>query len=216
MRYWLSLLIVVASTGTAHAEMYVAGEAGEAVRSTLSHVEYSMNNQNWTKTAFSQNTSAMYGGKVGYYFDRHPWLGVETEVYRYTPNFPSQVATNASGSVMISAVDHSIITWSPVTVLVRIPSGTFPLPLEPYAGVGLGVFFSSVSTSSFSSSSTDVGFTSQVGLRYRITPNWAAFGEWKYNTAHLTHQNLLGSGVNVDGTYSAHLFSFGVGYHFTL
>jgi opacity protein-like surface antigen len=55
-----------------------------------------------------------------------------------------------------------------------------------------------------------------VGLRYRITPNWAAFGEWKYNTAHLSHQNLLGSGVNVDGTYTAHLFSFGVSYHFTL
>lgn len=216
MRYWLSVLMFMAGVGTAHAEMYVAGQAGGAIPHEFSHLEYSKNNQNWTKPSFSQNNSAMYGGKVGYYFDRHPWLGVETEVYRSTPNFSSQVATHAGGSVMIPAVDHSIITWSPITVLVRIPSGTFPLPIEPYAGVGLGVFFSSVSTSSFSSSSKDVGFTSQVGLRYRITPNWAAFGEWKYNTVHLTNQNLLGPGVNVEGTYSANLFSFGVSYHFGL
>jgi len=216
MRNWLSLLVLVASVGTAHAEMYVAGQAGEAIPSPLSHVEYSMNNQNWTKTHFSQDNSVMYGGKVGYYFDRHPWLGVETEVYRYTPNFPSQVATNSGGSVMIPTADHSIIAWSPMTALVRLPPGIIPLPIEPYAGVGLGVFFSSVSTSSSSSSSTDVGFMSQVGLRYRITPRWAAFGEWKYNSGNLSKQNLLGSAVNVSGTYSANLFSFGVSYHFGL
>jgi opacity protein-like surface antigen len=216
MRYWLSMLMLVASVGTAHAEMYVAGQAGAAIPDTLSHVEYSMGNQKWTSTDFSQNTSAMYGGKIGYYFDRHRWLGVETEVYRSTPNLPSQVAASGRGPLMISSVDHSIITWSPVTVLVRIPSGIFPVPVEPYAGVGLGVFFSSVSTSSSSSSSTDVGFTSQLGLRYRITPNWAAFGEWKYNSASLSHQNLLGSGVNVNAIYSANLLSFGVSYHFEL
>lgn len=216
MRYWLSLLMFVGSVGTAHSEVYVAGQAGEAVPSPLSHVEYSMNNQNWAKTHFSQDNSAMYGGKGGYYFERHPWFGVETEVYRYTPNFPAQAARNAGGSVMISAADHSIIVWSPMTALVRLPPGIIPLPIEPYAGVGLGVFFSSVSTLSSSSSSTDVGFTSHVGLRCRLTPNWAVFGEWKHNNVSLSHQNLLGSGVNVDGTYSANLFSFGISYHFKL
>ncbi len=218
MRYWLSVIALAVSVGTAQAEVYIAGQGGVAFPGSLSSVELSVNGAPGTVPGsdVSQKTSGMYGGKIGYYFPgAFNWLGVETDVYRSTPNLPAQaVMIGASGTISLPAVSHSMITWSPLVVLVRVPSGLLSVPLEPYAGVGLGVFFSSLSTQSFSSSSTDVGFVSQVGVRYRITPNWAAFGEWKYNRASLSHQNLQGTGLNVDATYSANLLSFGVAYHF--
>lgn len=71
-----------------------------------------------------------------------------------------------------------------------------------------------VALSSFSSNSTSVGFVAQADVRYRVTPNWSGFVEWKYNRATLSHDNLAGSGLNVEGTYAANLIAVGVGYHF--
>lgn len=86
--------------------------------------------------------------------------------------------------------------------------------MEPYAGVGLGVFFSRISDGTDSSSSTDVGLNTQLGVRYRVATNVALFGEWKFNHANISHDNVVGSGLNVSADYNAHNLVFGVGYHF--
>ena len=88
--------------------------------------------------------------------------------------------------------------------------------VEPYAGVGMGVFFAQLSSGGESSSSTNVGLNTQLGLRYKVTQNLAVFGEWKYNGVHF---NFDASSPNQNaggfkGDYSANLFAFGVGYHF--
>ena len=105
-----------------------------------------------------------------------------------------------------------MLNWSPITIVVRYQAGQF----EPYAGVGMGVYFARVSSGGESSSDTNVGFNSQLGLRFKVTQNLAVFGEWKYNRAHLNFDLSTpnGNAGGFKGDYSANLFAFGVGYHF--
>jgi opacity protein-like surface antigen len=163
---------------------------------------------------FSLQNSVIYGAKAGYYFDALKWqnfnLGVETEVFNSQPNIKPQNVTIDGLNQPINGIDVRVLNWAPVNIVVRYQAGAF----EPYAGVGLGVFFSHLSSSGVSSSSTDVGLNTQLGLRYRVTNNVSLFGEWKFNHANISHNNLAGSGLNVSANYNANILAFGVGYHF--
>jgi opacity protein-like surface antigen len=153
----------------------------------------------------------MYGAKLGYYFDSLKWLAVETEVFNATPHIKQQDLTiNGVNLGTLPGINNRVLTWAPVNIVVRYQAGKF----EPYAGVGLGVFFSHLSMDDFSSSSTDVGLNTQLGLRYRVTNAISVFGEWKFNHARVSHTNLVGTGIDVSAEYNAHILAFGVGYHF--
>lgn len=194
------------------AEMYVAGQAGVNIPQSLSNVEYSAVGVTVGGNDLSLHKSVMYGAKLGYYFDSLKWLGVETEVFNSTPHVKQQDVT--IGGIPLGTapgLNFRVLTWAPVNIVVRYQAGAF----EPYAGVGLGVFFTRLSDGTDSSSSTDVGLNTQLGLRYRVNPNLSLFGEWKYNHANINHNNFLGAnGLDVSADYSAHLLAFGVGYHF--
>jgi opacity protein-like surface antigen len=192
--------------------MYVAGQAGVNIPQSLSNVEYSAVGVTVGGNDLSLHKSVMYGAKLGYYFDSLKWLGVETEVFNSTPHVKQQDVT--IGGIPLGTapgLNFRVLTWAPVNIVVRYQAGAF----EPYAGVGLGVFFTRLSDGTDSSSSTDVGLNTQLGLRYRVNPNLSLFGEWKYNHANINHNNFLGAnGLDVSADYSAHLLAFGVGYHF--
>ncbi|MDN5942395.1 MAG: porin family protein [Nitrospira sp.] len=195
--------------------MYVAGQAGVNIPYSLSNVEFSAAGQTIGASDLSLQTSLMYGAKAGYYFDSLKWqkfnLGVETEAFNATPHVKQQNVT--IGGVNIgeqTGINLRVLTWAPVNIVIRYQAGAF----EPYAGVGLGVFFSRLSEGSFSSSGTDVGLNTQLGLRYRITTNLALFGEWKFNRANLSHSNFVVANGEASADYSAHILAFGVGYHF--
>lgn len=212
----LSLALALTST-PAKAEMYVAGQAGVNIPYNLSNVEWN----GLAATTLGGNdltlqNSVMYGAKWGYYFDSLKWqnfnLGVETEVFNATPHIKQQDVTIGGLNLgTIPGFTNRVLTWAPVNIVVRYQAGA----LEPYAGVGLGVFFSRIARDTDSSSSTDVGLNTQLGLRYRLTNNLAFFGEWKFNHANLTHSSLLGAnGLDLSANYHAHNLVFGLGYHF--
>ena len=197
------------------AEMYVAGQMGANVPRKLSDVEYSQGGVNVGGNNLSLQNSLMYGAKVGYYFDSLKFqnfnLGLETEVFNSTPHIKQQDITIAGiNTGTQSGLTNRVLTWAPLVVVVRYQAGAF----EPYAGVGLGVFFSHISDGTDSSSSTDVGLNTQLGLRYRVTNNVSVFGEWKYNYANINHTNIAGTGTDISYNYNANIFAAGVGYHF--
>jgi opacity protein-like surface antigen len=203
----LSLLLALTSSPS-EAEVYVAGQAGVSIPHSLSNVEY--RGSTFDGNDLSLNKSLVYGAKLGYYFDSLKRLGLETEVFNALPDIQRQNLILAGTNLgTIGRQDLRILTWVPVNIVVRYQAGSF----EPYAGVGLGVFFSRLSSGGFSSSSTDVGLNTQLGLRYRVTDNVALFGEWKFNRANVTLRNLSGNGLNLSADYNAHTFVFGVGYH---
>jgi opacity protein-like surface antigen len=195
----------------AQAETYVAGQIGVNIPYDLSNTEWSVGGATVGGNDLSLQTSLVYGAKLGYFFESMKWLGIETEVFNATPHLKQQNYTIGGTNLgTVEGVNNRILTWAPINVVVRYQMGAF----EPYAGVGLGVFFSRLSGDGFSSSSTDVGLNTQLGLRYRVTNQVAVFGEWKFNRANISHDNLVGTGVNVSADYNAHNLVFGVGYHF--
>jgi opacity protein-like surface antigen len=207
----MGMLALVLFSGPVQAELYVAGQVGANLPGDLSDVQWGAGRATASGNDLSLQTSFVYGGKLGYYFDNLKWLGIETEVFNATPHLNQQnVVVNGVNLGMLPGISNRVLTWAPVNVIVRYQAGKF----EPYFGLGLGVFFSHLSSSGFSSSSTDVGLNMQVGLRYRVTNAIAMFGEWKYNMADISHDNLAGVGLNLDAQYRAHNFVFGLGYHF--
>lgn len=146
------------------AEMYVAGQVGVNIPYNLSNVEWSAGGVTLGGNDLALHNSLMYGAKLGYYFDSLKWLGVETEAFNATPHVKQQDLT-IGGFPFGTApgVNFRVLTWAPVNIVVRYQTGAF----EPYAGVGLGVFFSRLSDGTDSSSTTDVGLNTQLGLRYR-------------------------------------------------
>lgn len=207
---------VLCLTLPVQAEMYVAGQVGANIPQDASNVEFSAGGVTVGGNDLALQNSLMYGAKAGYYFDSLKFqnfnLGLETEVFNSTPHVKQQDITlgGGIGSIGSAGFTNRVLTWAPVIVVLRYQAGAF----EPYAGVGLGVFFSRISDGTDSSSSTDIGLDTQLGLRYRVTPNLSLFGEWKYNYANIDHTNVAGSGVDLSYNYNANIFAAGVGYHF--
>ena len=199
--------------GPAQAEVYVAGQIGAHLPSSYSNVEYSLGGSSASGNNLSLENSLMYGGKVGYYFDSLKIdrfnLGIETEVYSAKANIKDQnIIIGGVNFGSVGEVKNRVTTWAPFNVVVRYQAGV----LEPYAGVGLGVFFSSRSSGNITDTSTDVGLNTQVGLRVRVTNNVALFGEWKFNHASgVSHPN---SGLIVSADYNANILAFGAAFHF--
>lgn len=208
--------------------MYVAGQMGVSLPNSFSNVDnINLSSFGGTTNAKSSDidlkTSLMYGAKAGYYFDSLKWqnfnLGVETEVFNTTPHSKQQSVTLTDGILGTGPADLSganvrVLNWAPVNFVVRYQMGQ----LEPYAGVGMGVFFARIKDGETgeSSSSTNVGLNTQLGLRYLVTKNMSLFGEWKYNRASFdfSESSPTQAAGGFKGDYSAHILAFGVGYHF--
>jgi opacity protein-like surface antigen len=198
--------------------MYVAGQVGVTIPNKATNIEGVDSAAGLNVSDLSLHNSVMYGAKLGYYFESMKWLGVETEVYNTNPNIKQQDVTasgpGGSATLTLPGQDLRVLNWSPLTVVVRYQAGQF----EPYAGVGMGVYFARVhdGQTGESSSDTSVGFNSQLGARYLVTKNLSVFGEWKYNRAHFNFSDSTPTAATggFKGDYSANLFAFGIGYHF--
>ncbi len=223
----MAMLALLLFSRPVEAEMYVAGQIGAHLPNDANNVEFSRSGSPAIATGndLTLQNSLMYGAKLGYYFDVEALdvdLGIETEVFNATPHFKQQAwaitnldSTGApiAGSEVVATLPgltNRVLTWAPVVALVRYKIGAF----EPYAGVGLGVFFSRLSNGTDSSSGTDVGLNTQVGIRYRANKNLSLFTEWKYNYANISRSNFLGSGLDISYGYSVNIVAGGIGYHF--
>jgi len=234
---------------TAVAETYVAGQFGVTVPS----LGKGLTNQELTSTSVSGpggtisfpsgteisdqslKSSFLFGGKLGHFFRRYKWFGIEAEVFHTTPHIkqqpltltaPSPVTFTPSGggppqnigNQFSTAGDFQgahfrVITLAPLNLVFRYPGNR----LQPYVAIGPGIFFGRISTpvtsGPDSQSSTTLGLNTQVGLRYHLTRHVSMFGEWKYNYARFNfkeNDNFFG----VKSTYSMNHFAFGLAYHF--
>lgn len=89
---------------------------------------------------------AIIGGRVGYWFESRPYLGVEAEIYSSFPAISNQdltldtiIAVNGSSGLVsvpvhIEEADLELLTLG-LNVIARYPYSFF----QPYAGVGFGL-----------------------------------------------------------------------------
>lgn len=140
----MGLLGLVLFSRPAQAEWYVAGQGGVSFSNNFNNPESTGTLAGVHFSDLDLHRAPVYGAKVGYYFDSLKWLGVEMKAFSSTPHLKQQNATlsfgGASASTILPGQDLRVTNWSPINVVVRYQMG----PIEPYGGVGLGVFFARI------------------------------------------------------------------------
>jgi opacity protein-like surface antigen len=205
----ISLLCMCLLPSYSPAEFYVAGMAGYNAPNDLTDIKGTGGASALSLSDLELQSSAAYGGKVGYFFPGANWLGVETEVYNTTPHVKQQRATVSGFGLSVpgtvTGFHLRVLTWG-LNAVVRYPGKI----VQPYAGVGLGMFFAKATFRGQSDSDTVPGFNALAGLRLFVTDHVALFAEYKYNRATFTLPNAIG----FEATYSANIFMGGLSFHF--
>jgi opacity protein-like surface antigen len=218
----LALLVpIVLFAPHAYAESYVAGQIGVTLPQSLSNGKVTQDGLGGLGLSDQPlKSSAMVGAKLGHYFTKARWLGLETGLSYTTPHIkegsltfsgPGGMATTQS----LSGIHQRLITWD-MDVMFRYPK----YRVQPYIGIGPSFYFANLKGPDAppGQSSTSIGFNAEGGVRYYLTRKWTLFGEGKYNYALMNYSSNH-SDPNADpfgfrATYSAFTLSLGVSYHF--
>ncbi len=197
----------------AQGELYVGGYGGIANPGAFSNVTISDPTLGGGVTNARINDlelkgSFVGGAKGGYFFEGRRWLGLEMDVYSLKPNVKSQtiVGGTPSGRVFadnIETIPLRLTTWA-VNIIIRSPS--LDEVFQPYGGMGYGLFFANRSNDGLSDTRVSPGFNLIAGARYALTPQWAFFGEFKFNRATIRFSDIRGN-------YDSQLFVFGLMWH---
>lgn len=201
----VGLCCVTLSGRSAQAEMYVAGQIGYTSPGDLSSVQGAGPVSGLSFSDLKLHNSIVYGAKVGYYLPSVNWLGVETEMFNTTPHVKQQPVTALGVTVPLPGFNLNVFTWA-INALVRYPGKQF----QPYAGVGLGLFFAEAKFQGLSDKDVAPGLNALAGLRYFATDHIALFAEYKYNRAAFELPDAIG----LKADYSANHFVGGVSFHF--
>jgi opacity protein-like surface antigen len=195
--------------------------------------------QNMETSNWKLDNSVVYGAKAGYFFNKfgYSWLGLEVEGFTTKPNIKQQTVDatqsilyipaagqprNPDGSCGPSPINCPTsvtsktqqpvpaasmrVTTAAANVIVRYPGKVF----QPYAGIGLGMFWFDVSAP-LTSSDLRVGLNLLGGVKFMITENLALFGEYKYNRASPRLNDPI---FQIEADYSISHFVGGLAFHF--
>jgi Outer membrane protein beta-barrel domain len=232
---WFGISVVVVACVAAsnvprsYAETYIAGQFGVSLPSVAGK---SLGEGNLTGelivpgsrvSAQSLDESILFGGKIGHYFKAVPWFGLEAEAYHTTPHIKQQTITfsNASGPIgpplEFTGLNFRVLTVAPINFMFRYHKTR----LQPYVGVGPGLFFAHIGdpalTSNNTQSSVGFGVNAQAGVRYYITRQVALFGEGKFNYTRFSFDETPAGNFNLfgfDADYKMFHAVFGLSFHF--
>jgi opacity protein-like surface antigen len=212
--------------------MYVAGFGGYTFGHNFNDIEGSGTIADTPLGEVDLKNSAIYGGKVGYFLpDRWNWLGLEAEAFNTTPHLKQSPNTLGPGNhLRVTTLAFNAIArgkWgctrrdrdrevSRRTADVRTDAYRDEpwCPLQPYVGVGLGIFFARTNGALGTSSDNAVpGLNALAGVRYFFSEKVAAFAEYKYTRASFDFDSL-GAGAGMRGDYSASHIVGGLSLHF--
>ena len=221
-RFWITGVLLLAwsipmsglLTTEAQAEWYVGGYGGIAAPGGLSNTTVSNPTLGGGVTDGRINDLALKSGllggvKGGYFFESRPWLGIETDLYTLKPDVKQQtiVGGTASGRVFadsIGPIPFRLSVWA-VNLIIRSPS--MSEVFQPYGGIGYGLFFATGSEGGLQNTQINPGFQFVAGARYVLTPEWAFFGEFKYNNTEIRFNGIKGH-------YDSQNFVGGLMWHF--
>lgn len=212
---------LVLTSATARSEFYVAGQAGISLPGSFTNVEglgSAFGGAGFKSTDLDLANSVLLGAKVGYFFPRLNWLGIEGEYFHTNPHIKQQSATitapNGATGTLEKQGAHVSMSTGAINVIARYPGKRF----QPYVGVGLGMFGASVSSNQvqtlnnqpLSASDFSFGLNALAGVRYFLTKRVALFGEYKYNRASFQFEG----NAQFKADYSASNIVGGISLHF--
>ena len=238
---YFAVLLLSLSVSSAYSEMYIGGQVGTTLigdNNKLTKVDLidlggppgSILTPRGSMSGRDLASSPVWGGKIGYYFPRMSWFGVELEAYHTTPHIEQQATrlsivpgtivngigpvTGGDATTSFSGDYFRVITIAPLNLMFRYNKMRF----QPYVGVGPGIFLSRIETtvSGFegTQSSTTVGLNVKLGGEYFFTKHISGYGEVRYNHTTFNFDANDAGAFGFKATYNPIIFSFGVGYHF--
>ena len=128
---------------TSYAETYVAGQVGMTFPQALSSGEVTQHGIGDLDLSDQPlKNSLMLGAKLGHYFTKAPWVGIETGLSFANPHVKegSLTLSGPGGSATfngLSGLSHRMIIWDVATLMFRYPGHR----LQPYVGVGPALYF---------------------------------------------------------------------------
>lgn len=208
-------VLLLVSVAPAQAEMYVAGYGGVQFPTGFDDVSGtgSINNAGFGNLALA--TTGVYGGKIGYFFPKWDSFGIEAEVFVANPNLKHQTFQAAgqntpTGAALTNGAHLQLITPA-LNFIVRRPGER----IQPYGGLGIAVVNATLSPPNVASSSdTEPALNLLIGLKGFVTDHVALFGEFKYNYAVVSFNNVGATNAGVDGHLSLPMFVGGLSWHF--
>lgn len=225
------LISVLIATPYAYPEAYIGGQLGSTIAGkSLSGVEMTDFSPVGSMSDRKLTNSALLGFKIGYYFPRARWFGLETEFYQTNPHIKQQSTTISipPGAVLrdfgtvaggtttgiLSGDEFRVRTWVPVNAMFRYHKTR----IQPYFGIGPGLFMARVKTTAAgfegTQSSARLGLNVKAGAEYFITRHLSAFGEWKYNRTNFIFDATANGGFGFKANYEMHFVAVGLNYHF--
>lgn len=209
-------------------ELYVAGFGGYTIGHGFDDVEGTGPLSGITLGDIDLKNSGVYGAKIGYFMPRRlNWLGLEMEAFNTTPHL-KETAFTTGAHLRVTTLAFNAIARAKMMCERHDDHDRRGRPttdrdygdhdfcrLQPYAGVGLGVFFARASDATGSASDNGVpGLNVLAGVRYFVTERMAVFGEYKYNRATFEFDNVGATAAGLKGDYSASHIVGGLSLHF--
>ena len=198
----------------AQADWYVGGYGGFVNPYALSNVTLSSATLGGGVTDarvsdLELKSSAVWGAKLGNFFEARPWLGLEADVYTLTPGVKQQVIVGGttSGRVFADTLPGTPLRLTPVVVNIVVRAPNISEFFQPYGGIGYGLVFVTSSKGGESNIHISPGLNLEAGARTRLAPTWSLFGEFKFNRTTIRFSDIRGD-------YSAQVLVVGLMWHF--
>jgi opacity protein-like surface antigen len=199
------VLTVLVLAAAASAEWFADGYLGPALTSssTLTFTTFGQEQ----KQSLNGRSSPVFGLRFGRWLEDFnlPWLGVAADLSYFRP------ATD------VQTVPISLLLMARYGLLKDEEFKTGRL--QPYVGLGGGLFFSNVNGAigfqEASDTSTDVGLDTRVGAAFMMDPNWAAFIEYRFTHVTPTWDvKVFGGTTPASTTFNTHHVILGLSYRF--
>ena len=237
----LSLVFVLFTYSSAVAEWYVGGAVGVAMPHDVDDLSGSAGGYSLGISEFTPDTSFTGGVKVGYFFEKTPYLGVEVNwsmsepdvdketVFATITGTPTGILVGQTSDNFLGSVDVDFLSSFSFLAMLRATDEDAKAKyngIQPYLGLGFTVStldVDSVSahstagvllgTSGSGESATDVGFALTAGLNYLITNNVKIYSEYKFESVGYEYNSLDGS-LEITANLENSSLMFGASYSF--
>lgn len=225
----LTICSLILAVPNAYPEAYIGGQIGTAIKGNkLARVDLTDFSPSGSMSGRDLANSPLLGGKIGYYFPQARWFGLELEASYRTPHIEQQdtrvsiqpgsflkgfgpVSPGGDAQGVLSGDHLRVITIAPNIVLRYHKTR-----LQPYVGVGPGIFIARVKTIdpqfAESNSSVSVGLNVKGGVEYYITRHLTVFGEAKWNYTKFDFER--NSNISFTAIYNPIFLSLGANVHF--
>jgi len=212
------LIILTPRVGTAEwfADAYIGGS------STVAKNNRFQVNGTVVRDLEQSDISTPGGGRLGYWLETYPWLGLALDLSAWNLNF------NDIGPPQLSSLESLTVAAISPLVMVRLPldkSEQFPKGrIQPYVAGGPTFFYTVLSEFAghtvqspavLDDSSMTLGFDLRGGIAVFLTKNFGIFAEYRYLQVRPTLESNTGSGVvQYQPTFQTNAGVVGITYRF--